>query len=64
MRTLRKQADEGKKKPNMRRESKTEKRLGTRRRFLRRSAAWEVGKQSPDVLSIDMDINNLLAEVT
>lgn len=51
------------KNPNRRGKSKIEKSLAQDDDFSG-SAAWEVGKLSPDVLSVDVNIHNLQVEVT
>ena len=58
LRTLKRQAVERKTPPTWG-SPRFRKQLNTRWQFLWRSATWEVGKRSPDVLRTDLDINNL-----
>lgn len=51
------------KNPNRRGKSKIEKSLAQDDGFSG-SASWEVGKLSPDILSVDTDLHNLQVEVT
>lgn len=51
------------KNPNRKGKSKIEKSLAQDDGFSG-SAAWEVGKLSPDILSVDIDIHNFQVEVT
>lgn len=54
-----KEAGSGKENPPTWGSPRFRKQLNTRWQFLWRSATWEVGKRSPDVLRTDLDINNL-----